>query len=161
MEWADACVWKAVLGSEAASRNEGIRLWFHHLHAVQRAFLAAWRREEPVLPEQEDTAEAVAIAAWGKQAHVGIQAFLEAVTPERLAETLRVPWAGMVEKAWKIEIEAPTVRETALQVFLHTAHHRAQINARLREAGTEPPAIDYIIWLWRARPSPDWSFLGM
>ena len=40
-----------------------------------------------------------------------------------------------------------------LQVVLHTQHHRGQVCARLRDAGGEPPTVDFIVWLWEGRPA--------
>ncbi|TCN26639.1 DinB family protein [Mesobacillus foraminis] len=37
-------------------------------------------------------------------------------------------------------------REILTHLSLHGQHHRGQINTLLREAGTEPPAIDFIIF---------------
>ena len=45
MQWADAFVWRAVLGSETARGDQKLRELFHHLHLVQHAFLRAWRGE--------------------------------------------------------------------------------------------------------------------
>lgn len=40
-----------------------------------------------------------------------------------------------------------TFREILAHVLLHSANHRGSIAAGLREAGFEPPATDYIIYL--------------
>ncbi len=34
---------------------------------------------------------------------------------------------------------------------------RGQNATRLRELGGEPPLTDYIAWLWKGRPAPDWE----
>jgi hypothetical protein len=38
MEWADACVWRAVLAHRAAVQDTRLRDLLFHLHGVQRAF---------------------------------------------------------------------------------------------------------------------------
>jgi uncharacterized damage-inducible protein DinB len=49
-----------------------------------------------------------------------------------------------------------TMRETMLQVAMHSTYHRGQVNARLRELGAEPPLTDYIAWLWMGKPAAEW-----
>lgn len=39
-----------------------------------------------------------------------------------------------------------TIREIISHVINHGSHHRAQIAARLREIGVEPPKLDYIFY---------------
>lgn len=43
-----------------------------------------------------------------------------------------------------------------VQVAAHSVHHRAQINRRIRELGLEPTLGDYIGWIWRGGPEPQW-----
>jgi uncharacterized damage-inducible protein DinB len=160
--WADAALWTAVLASDAARGDETIRLWLHHVHTVQHAFLRSWRGEpRPFeLPELAAFADPTAIARWGREAHAGIGAFLQAAGAEELARELRLPWAEGLELARDRRIEHPSLAHTAVQVAMHSAHHRGQVAVRLRELGGEPPLIDFIAWLWWGRPEADWSLLG-
>jgi hypothetical protein len=43
MEWADACVWRALLSHHAAVGDPRLRDLLLHLHGVQRAFLVMWK----------------------------------------------------------------------------------------------------------------------
>jgi len=155
MEWADAAVWGAVLRSEAARADAKLRAYLHHLHVVQRAFLRAWRGEprDAPYPEFDD---APPLMEWGRGYYAEAHAHLAAVGGERLPEPMPVPWASMVERRLGRPPEVTSLGETLLQVALHTAYHRGQINARLRELGGEPPLTDYIAWLWQGRPAPVW-----
>lgn len=71
-------------------------------------------------------------------------------TDERLAESIAIPW-----------IPAPplslTVAEALTQAAMHTHYHRGQNATRLRELGGEPPMTDYIYWLGKGRPEPNWN----
>ena len=160
MEWADASLWRAVLASSEAKGDDRIKVWLHHCHLVQHAFRQAWSAEPFRVPELADFRDLGAIAAWGREAHGQIQAFLEAVDARKLDGELRVPWAAHFEKAWNRSAQPLTMGESALQVAMHTTHHRGQVCARLRELGSEPPTIDFIVWLWHGRPAADWSFLN-
>ncbi|HEX7571604.1 MAG TPA: hypothetical protein VF514_00820 [Bacteroidota bacterium] len=37
------------------------------------------------------------------------------------------------------------------------SYHRAQNAVRLHELGGTPPGGDFIAWLWKGRPEPDWG----
>lgn len=66
---------------------------------------------------------------------------------------VRFPWADQLVARFGAAQPA-TLSESVLQVALHSTYHRGQINARLRELGGDPPLVDFIVWIWRGRPSP-------
>ena len=63
-----------------------------------------------------------------------------------------MPWA----KRFRADAAATRMRDTLLQVPMHSTYHRGQVNARLRELGAEPPLTDYIAWIWIGRPRAEW-----
>jgi uncharacterized damage-inducible protein DinB len=95
---------------------------------------------------------------WGQQAHRGIASFLERANAEKLDGLFRMPWAGHFEQHTGQPAGVHTLGESALQVILHTQHHRGQVCARLRQLGAEPPTVDFIVWLWAGRPNAAWEF---
>ena len=155
MEWADALVWRAVLALDAASRDEKLRRYFHHLHLVQHAYLRAWRGE-PINQPYPTFDDAQSVMLWGRSYYRELFAHLEMVTDEQFTSTMDLPWTEIVEKELGRMPESLTVGETMLQVPLHSLYHRGQVNARLREVGGEPPRVDYITWMWLGRPAPEW-----
>lgn len=155
MEWADAAVWAAVLASEGGAEDAKLREYLYHSHVVQRAFLRAWRGEPSEAP-YPTFKDAPSLMLWGRAYYGEAFAYLGALSDGEVSEPMPVPWAAMVERMLGRAPETTTVGETLLQVALHSQYHRGQINARLREVGGEPPLVDYIAWVWRGRPSPDW-----
>ena len=156
MAWADATQWRAVLADPAYAEDEYIRASLHHVHLVQRAFLDVWL-EEPVDTNREDRFDGPdAIAAWGRETHEGIATFLAGLDRSRLGVDMPVPWAHYFVRATGVEATVTTLEETLHQVVAHSAHHRAQVNRRLRELGATPPIVDYIYWVWTGRPEADW-----
>ncbi|MCI0491051.1 MAG: DinB family protein [Blastocatellia bacterium] len=155
MEWADASVWTSVLASENGSADGKLREYLYHLHMVQRAFLRLWRDElrDTPYPTFED---AESLMDWARAYYGEVFAHLETLGDEKLSEPMPLPWASMIEEQLGRPPEPTTIGETALQVVLHSLYHRGQINARLREAGGEPPLVDYIAWVWSGRPAADW-----
>jgi len=154
MRWADAVVWRAALAHGPAGEDKRLRDLFAHLHMVQHAFLSVWRGERPQSPEFGRLAD---VAPWARAYHDDVQAHLAALDDAALEGTMVMPWADRLSVRVGRAAAAPTtLRETMLQVPMHSTYHRGQVNARLRELGTEPPLTDYIAWLWFGKPAAEW-----
>ena len=156
MEWADACVWRALLAHPAAFQDTRLRDLLRHLHGVQRGFLAIWTAQAL----QQQVAEAtwdppsaqLAVRSYYTHLHAAIGSFDEATLERRIV----MPGLELYEQRMGRRFDAPTLAETILQVATHSTYHRGQVNARLREVGGEPPLVDYIAWIWFGRPAPEW-----
>jgi uncharacterized damage-inducible protein DinB len=154
-EWADCEIWNAVTTTPRALDDVGIRDYLHHIHMVQRLFVALWSKQPPdaIVARQPSEFSLSDLRAWGRPFYGDAKAFLRALPPGRLDEPLIVPWAAALEAEQGRSLTAPTVGETVFQVVNHTTHHRAQVSVRLRGLGGEPPLVDYIAWVWFGRPS--------
>jgi len=155
MEWADATVWTAVLASEAACADARTAGTLHHLHLVQRAFLSLWRAE-PVDRQAGENLPPRLLASWARTYYGLARQEIRTVSEERLAAPVAIPWTRSIAERLGFEPAPTSLAETMIQVCFHTAHHRGQLLARLRELGTTPPLIDFIAWVWQGRPSPPW-----
>lgn len=155
MEWADACVWRAVKSSEAAMADERMRRRLHHLHAVQRAFLGVWRNE-PVDFAAGTSLGPLELMAWGRDYHREALQIVAAFSEPELDRPIVLPWTGWIKERIGKEPQAPTLGETALQVTSHSTHHRGQVTAALRTLGVEPPLVDFIAWIWLGKPVATW-----
>lgn len=158
MEWADASVWRALLAHPPALQDERLRTLLFHLHGVQRAFLAIWTGTpldpaSSVAPAGGLAAREPDVRAYYQELHPVVAALDDAA----LHRPIVMPGLEPYEQQMGRRFEAPTLAETILQVASHSTHHRGQVNARLREIGGEPPLVDYIAWIWFARPAPEWS----
>ena len=158
-QWADALVWRTVLAHPPAASDAALLDKLHHVHEVQHLFRQGWIGGGFELHGREEFRSAVALARWGHDVHRQIEHYLAAAGPGDLARELRLPWVAHFERARGTAAATHTVAESMLQVALHSAHHRGQVATRLRELGSEPPLADFVIWLWSARPAPDWAFL--
>lgn len=158
MAWADATVWAAVLAHDAASHDDEIRRTALHLHFVQHLYAGAWQGQTAVaMPDASAFPTAGAVAAYGREGHAAVEAFLSAVAPDRIDEPFREPWTDRFEARWQRgPAAAHSLGESIAQVVLHTAHHRGQLCTRLRALGAEPPTVDFILWAWGGRPAPAW-----
>src|SRR3954470_22796086 len=150
MEWADAEVWRAVLGSPASRKDEKLRQTLYHLHLVQQAWLGAWRGAAG-MPSFATFEDEQSLNSWGRNYYAEIFLHLDSVTEETISGFMKMPWADFVES----EIGRPpgpiTIAETMLQIPMHSQYHRGQVNARLRALGVEPAKVDYILWVWLDR----------
>lgn len=157
LDWADAGLWRAVLAKEGAAEDERLLFLLHHIHLVQHAFLSVWT-EQPLdpLPELAGFDGPRAVAAWGRGRIEGVRTYLAEASPEELERELDFPWAADLEKRFNRPLGPVQLQQSALQVALHSLHHRAQAATRLRELGGEPPPLDFIIWLWHDRPAAQW-----
>jgi len=158
MEWADALIWKAVLGAPSLERDQQIRDRLHHFHSTQWAYLQVWRGEALHVPELSSFADLRALGSWARGYHRELPTYVEALPKATLDRHVEFPWAAQVAKRFG-SVGPATVGESILQVVLHTTHHRAQVATRLRECGSEPPVTDFIAWVWMQRPAPQWASL--
>ena len=155
MEWADAAIWTAVLARESCRTDARLQEILYHLHVAQRAFLRTWRNEprEAPYPQFDD---ACPLMQWARAYYGEAMAYLHGASDEAMSQPMPLPWSDMVKQKLGRMPEVTTIGETALQVAMHSAHHRGQANARVREAGGEPPLVDYIAWVWLGRPQAAW-----
>jgi uncharacterized damage-inducible protein DinB len=156
MEAADAAVWSAVLTHDAAREDVEMKKYLLHTSTVQRAFLDAWTAQPFTFRTTFDEASLPAELDDVRAYYPRARAYLTSVDEASLAAPFAPPWLQYVEQHMGRTPGTTTLGETALQVISHTTHHRAQASARLRALGGTPPLVDYIAWLWRDRPAPEW-----
>lgn len=155
MAWADASVWTAVLASDEAPDDQRMRELLHHIHQVQWVYLKIWREEPLELKDEAAFPDLSSVCAWGQEYHQEVAAYSDALASVSLDRTVEFPWAEELVGRWG-EIGPVTLAESILQVTAHSTYHRGQVNARLRAVGGEPPLVDFVAWLWRRRPGPEW-----
>lgn len=109
---------------------------FAHIVAVEWLWLARARNDSSnliVWPESD-------LMESERQLHGSREAwahFLQNLTAQALSES--VNYLNSKGEGWRNDI-----RDILLQVVLHSAAHRGQIATDLRQAGFEPPYVDFI-----------------
>ena len=157
MRWADAVVWRATLAHAPAAEDQTLRDRFFHIHMVQRAFLFIWRGEAQDYPDSFETL--AELARYGHDYHHDVQSPFAVLDDAALDRTVVLPWAARLTARFGREPVPTTMRETMMQLPMHSTYHRGQVNTRLRELGAEPPLTDYIAWLWMGKPAAEWPVL--
>jgi uncharacterized damage-inducible protein DinB len=157
MEWADATVWRALLVHPPAAQDARLRRLLVHLHGVQQAFLKVWTSGPQAFPTFDDAVDFSAIHQWASSYYPELAKAISQFDETRLAQPIEMPGLDAFEKQMGRRFDKPTLAETIFQVTSHSTYHRGQVNARLREIGGEPPLVDFIAWIWFARPAAEWA----
>ena len=155
MHWADAVIWRVVLGEDGAASDPRIRSLLHHVHTVQWVYLQLVRHEAVEVPDPDSFPDAGALCRWARAYHAEASVWLASLDAAALDARLEVPWAEHFV-ARSGEVHAADVRQSILQVASHSTYHRGQVNARVREIGGEPPLTDFVGWVWLGRPDAEW-----
>ncbi len=148
-EWANAVFFHAWDKSPARAHEE-LRQRVGHILGVQSGFLSILRGEAPGGPPGGPPSSFDDLKTRAESCHAGLRDFLANLQPEALARTVRIPWFP----------DPPcviTVAEALVQVAMHSQHHRGQCMTRLKDFGGEPKNVDWIIWLWKQKPSARWE----
>jgi uncharacterized damage-inducible protein DinB len=116
------------------------RKTFNHVIGAQQIWLA--RLDNPAPPSAQPwpdlTLEECALAI--EDLHRRWNDLLENLTPERLA-------GDLVYKNLKgIEHRTP-IQDVLMHLILHSAYHRGQVTAAVREMGGKPAPTDYAVYL--------------
>ena len=156
MEVADAAVWTAAMTNATANVDPEVCKYLVHTASAQRAFLDAWKGRPFAFRYDYEGVRLDTELAATRMYYPEARAFIAGLSDAALTETIRLSWESWVEEHIKQPVSGTTLGETILQVISHGTHHRAQANVRLRALGVDPPIIDYIFWLWRGRPQPEW-----
>jgi uncharacterized damage-inducible protein DinB len=156
LEWADATTWRAIVATPEAETDATIRDRMLHVHSVQHAYLFLWLGAEPVIPGSSHFANLEAIREWGREFHRLVKPVLQELDPAKLDQPFAIPWAKRFEKDLGRSFSGVTLRETLLQIPMHSHYHRGQVNTRLRELGATPPLVDFIAWAWFGKPGAEW-----
>lgn len=152
MEWADALVWNEVLAHQASAEDAFVRETLLHLHVVQRAYLTGWKGGTPQPTQADEFSSLPALRGWGQTFYPEVRAFLNDLREADLRAKPEVLWPELIERAIGRPPVPITLADMVYQVISHTAHHRAQVNRRIRELGGGPPFIDYVAWAWSGEP---------
>lgn len=156
MEWADAELWRALQAHPAAFEDQKLFNVLQHLHVVQRAFHLMWTGgaiDPAALYAKKDAATMLAEA---REWYATLHEYLANFDDAREHDTMHMPSLPMMEQQLGRSLHHPTFGESFLQVAMHSSYHRGQLNMRLREAGGEPPNVDYVLWVWFGKPAPNW-----
>ena len=119
---------------------------FCHVIAAQRIWLARFASPEPPSSEAWLTLSLDECRTAVEELHERWSALLDTLTTEKLSEDL-------VYRTTKgVEFKTP-IRDVLLHLVMHSAYHRGQVAAAVREAGGKPAATDYVVYVRKMQAS--------
>jgi uncharacterized damage-inducible protein DinB len=148
LEWADAKVWSVAIQTKEASSDKSLCDTLFHVHQTQRAYLNMWMDKPQQILNAEDFDNLVSLFEWAHPYYAEVRRFLDAANSS--------PVDRPVPELFRQRMEQHLGRVVKITLG-ETAHHRGQLNTRLRELTGEPPLVDYIAWVWQGRPVADWN----
>ena len=158
MEWADSRIWNAVIAIDAALRDRTLMERLHHVHVVQRIYLQMWLGNSDPGRELSTFADLAEVHGWARAYYRDLRSFVDGLDAATLTGHVEFPWADQLAK-WFGEARSATLKETVIQVAMHSSHHRGQLATMIRQLGAEPPLVDFIGWVWMGKPEPAWEAL--
>lgn len=133
---------EALKSLEGLADTERPRRYFRHVIGAERIWLS--RFETPEHPSvdawPELTLEECGPAV--EALHQRWMALLDTLTPERMAQDL-------VYRNTKGQEFRTPIADVLLHLAMHSAYHRGQVAAAVRETGGKPAATDYVVYVRR------------
>jgi uncharacterized damage-inducible protein DinB len=112
-----------------------------HIYAAEWIWLERWQGRSPRgLPAAGEVPNLAALREKWKTVEAGQSAFLEAVTPARLAEV--VSYVNVRGETWSYPLG-----EMLVHLVNHSSYHRGQVATLLRQLGQAPEPTDYLLFL--------------
>lgn len=129
----------ASLGTLGGATEKPLKI-FSHIIGAQRVWLARFADPGPPGAQPWPALTIGECRAAAEDLHQRWASLLEAMTPEKLARDLAY------RNTKGVEFKTP-VQDVLMHLVMHSAYHRGQVAAAVREAGGKPAATDYVVYL--------------
>lgn len=146
--WADAQMWNFLDGAPTAQADRKVVELLNHIHAVQRFFLSSTTAQPLTVEELQQELPLPELRESYARYHASANGLLATLPERRLQDMVDVPWFPKFR---------PTIHEILVQAATHSIHHRAQIATLVRQHGGDPKPTDFIVWVSKNRPAPQWT----
>jgi uncharacterized damage-inducible protein DinB len=146
--WADAEVFRLIATTPAAAEDEKVRSLLNHIHSVYRFFLLSVQGEPPSREEMQQQQSIDELRGSMEKIHRLADSYLPKLRESRLGVLIRVPWFKDFQ---------PTTQDALVQAVMHSQNHRGQLLTLLRILGADTKPLDYIVWVGKGRPTPEWE----
>jgi uncharacterized damage-inducible protein DinB len=114
-----------------------------------------WRQEPLSIPSPESFGSLVQVDCWGRLYHQERAAFAAGLDGTALEREIEFPWAEQLTARFG-RVHPTSLRQSIIQIAMHSAYHRGQVNTRVRELGGPPPLVDFVAWIWLGQPPAEW-----
>lgn len=145
--WADAEVFRLLEATPAAQNDDKVVKLLNHIDAVYRFFILSVQGEQPTREELAVERSLPELRTSLQKIHKLADSYLPKLRESRLQDPIEVPWFKDFQ---------PTCQEALTQAVMHSQNHRGQLLTMLRTLGAETRPLDYIVWVSKGRPAPEW-----
>ncbi len=149
--WADAEIFRLIEATPAAQNDEKVLKLLNHIDAVYRFFVLAVQGEPPTREELMAERSLEQLRASLQKIHKLADGYLPKLRESRLKDPVEVPWFKDFQ---------PTCQEALVQGVMHSQNHRGQLLTMLRTLAADTKPLDYIVWVSKGRPAPEWQAAG-
>ena len=156
MEWADSCIWSSLKKLPDVASDKALHERMYHIHFTQHSFLQVWLGNDFKFMKSDAFPDLSDVENLARSFYTSLSGYLEDIETKSLDAPTPLPWAIYMSRQLGRDVEVTTLGDTLFQITSHSVHHRGQVNLQIRDMGGEPPLIDYIVWVWLGRPSPEW-----
>lgn len=146
--WADAELFRVIATTPAAQQDEAVLKLLNHMNAVYRFFVLSVQGEAPSREEMERELSLEELQAAMHKMHRLADSYFPKLRESRLNVPIQVPWFQDFQ---------PTTQDALVQAVMHSQNHRGQLLTMLRNLGAHTKPLDYIVWVKKGRPSPEWD----
>jgi len=127
-----------------AGDAERARKYFSHILGAQRIWLARFDGPMPPSAEPWPTLSVEECREAIEDLHAQWIALLDQLTPEKLEGDLAY------RDMKGLEFRTP-IRDVLMHLVMHSAYHRGQVAAAVRDVGGKPAATDYAVYVRKMR----------
>ncbi len=120
--------------------EESPRRFFAHVIGASRIWFARFENPDPKSVEVWPTLTLDDCRKAIEEEHARWTVMLARFRPERFDEDLKY------RNTKGIEFKTP-IRDVLMHVLMHSAYHRGQVAAAVRQSGGKPAATDYVVYL--------------
>jgi uncharacterized damage-inducible protein DinB len=140
--WANRAALASLVSVTPEKAERTLKL-FGHIIGAERLWLARFDTPSPSVDpwpplNHDDAAAAI------EEIHVAWIALLEKIGAQGLERELAY------RNTKGLEFKTP-IRDVLMHLVMHSAYHRGQVAAAVREAGGKPAATDYVVWVRQHR----------
>jgi len=126
--------------STVSGDAEKPRKYFSHVLGAQRIWLGRFASPEPPSAEPWPVLSADECGAAIEEVHRGCMDLLDNPTSEKLEDNLAY------RNLKGVEFQTP-ILDVLMHLITHSAYHRGQVAAAVREAGGKPAATDFTVYV--------------
>ena len=137
--WANRAALEGVAALNGTAAAHACRI-LNHVIGAQRVWLSRFETPDHPSVDTWPTLTLDECRAVVEDLYRGWTSLVDRLGPEKLAQDL------VYRNTKGVEFRTP-ISDVLMHLVMHSAYHRGQVAAAVREAGGKPAATDYVVWV--------------